>query len=141
MGKVIGIEALRREQYRYACQCYNSPNHPEIRYSLDTKNHLVFCSRCGNIVDPFVALSKICDEYEQINREFERAREDAVQMLEVIRNYQPHRLAIKALEESMERGGHMLPCCPHCKKPFDPADINHYVNRDFAIKEQEETAK
>jgi hypothetical protein len=101
------------------CQCYGTP-----RYTLDTRNRLVYCDDCGAIVDPFEALSKVASHYEYFAEESQHMLEQRRQLL----NWKPWLLVFRNLERSY-RSKENLPCCPECKKPFYFEHINTWVNR------------
>ena len=100
--------------------------------ALITFAHNLLCDRCGAIVDPFAAMVIVADFEKQQQREWDRYMDAARRFWRIAHSYKPYRVAIKEMEKNMGRGENtMLPCCPNCKKAFDPAKIDEYVNKKY----------
>jgi len=101
------------------CQCYKTPN-----YTIDSRNRLVYCDDCGAIIDPYEALTKISNHYEEFAEQSKYLLEQRKQII----NWKPWLLVFRNLE-SQYRSKEMLPCCPECRKPFYFEKINTWVSR------------
>lgn len=123
------IDVLRVEYgKKKMCQCFDP------HYEIDYQNHLVYCKDCGAIVDPFEALTNIARHYDRLGDQVEALLEQRRQ----IDSYKPHLVVIKELERHYRANKFsMVPCCPRCNEPFDLAEIDHWVNRVFLIKEND----
>ena len=105
------------------CKC------PSPKYVVDTQNHIIECEKCGAYVDPFAAMLALAKRHEELNAQLERMNKKRKE----IAAYKPHLVVIKRLEREY-RGRKMLPCCPHCKKPFYLEKIDSWVNTELAEK-------
>jgi hypothetical protein len=122
--KIQRIDVLRVERgKRKLCDCW------EPSYEIDSENRIVICKTCGAIVDPFEALLKIARHYDRLNEETAALLEQRREIL----NYKPHLLLLREFAEHYGNGrgrNSMVPCCPHCGKPFD-LPITNWCNRAF----------
>jgi hypothetical protein len=101
------------------CNCF------EPKYEIDPVNRFVICRVCGALVEPFTALLNVARSRERMVDENKRL----LKQREQIKSYKPHLVVIKKLEK--EYRGDMIPCCPHCNKPFLLEQLNYWVNRKY----------
>ena len=90
--KIKRFDIIKVENsYKKLCQC------TDFQYEIDGTNHLVYCTKCGGIVDPFEALVKIARYYERIEEQTQQLLEQRRKIL----NYKPHLPVIKQLEKML----------------------------------------
>lgn len=131
------VGMVSKKKFFSACKCYKDNRYGGIncvrpQFSIDEESHLIFCDRCGAIVDPFAAMVIVAIFEEQKKREWSRYMERARRFWKIAHSYKPYRVALKNMEKNMGRGENtMFPCCPKCDRAFDPADIKAYVNKKY----------
>jgi hypothetical protein len=113
------------------CECYGTPH-----YTIDSVNRLIYCDKCGGIVDSFEALKKIANNYA----EFAEQSEYLLKQRKEIVNWKPWLIVFRDLE-SRYRSKEMLPCCPECRKPFYFEKIKAWYNRKLHEKQVERERK
>lgn len=137
MDKIKSLVGMvSKKKFFSACKCYKDNrygiNYVRPQLIIDEESHLIFCDRCGAIVDPFAAMVIVADFEKQQQREWDRYMDAARRFWRIAHSYKPYRVVIKEMEKNMGRGENtMLPCCPNCKKAFDPAKIDEYVNKKY----------
>lgn len=117
---VLKVEYAKKK----LCECYTA------RYEIDYQNRLVYCQDCGAIVDPFEALRKLADYYNNFAEQSEYLLNQRKQII----NWKPWLLVFRDLE-SQYRSKEMLPCCPECGKPFYFERIKRWYNRKLFEKQ------
>ena len=109
--KVIQLDAIRIDYGRKkSCRCLDP------KFTLDVANRLVTCDGCGSICDPFDVLRTIAMRGSRWNQQ----AGELLAQNKALRNYQPRRKVIKALEQQYVRNekNKLVPTCPCCKEPF-----------------------
>lgn len=107
---------------RKVCEC------TEKRYLLDFQNRLVYCAGCGAIADPFDALLNIARDAERINDCLKTFSDLAEKERRKYHRYK----GVNGVTEHHRNG--MIPLCPKCNEPIDPADFGHFVSRKYIKK-------
>ena len=131
------VGMVSKKKFFSDCKCYKDNRYGGIncvrpQLSIDEESHLIFCDRCGAIVDPFAAMVIVAIFEKQQKREWDRYMERGRRFWKIAHSYKPYRVALKEMEKNMGRGNNaMLPCCPKCDRAFDPADIKAYVNKKY----------
>ncbi|WP_312611347.1 hypothetical protein [Oscillibacter sp.] len=100
---------------RKVCEC-----NPRT-FVLDYKNKLVYCSKCGAIIDPFEALLDMAHNAESIQRSmfsFTQAAEKERRSFMRFRG-------VNNISKKFRDG--LWPVCPHCSELIDPMEISRYV--------------
>lgn len=105
---------------RKVCEC--DPR----TFILDYKNKLVYCSKCGAIIDPFEALMDMARSAERIQRSMISYAQLAAKER---RSYMRFR-GVNDISKKFRDG--LWPVCPHCNNIIDPMDISRYTR---AVKE------
>jgi len=125
--KILDFTTLKIKYDREKiCQC------EDPTYLIDFENRLVTCSQCGAYTDPFDALMCLAEKPERYRREMQNLLYQA----QAIRNYKPHMIVFRELEEHYRKGKHgrMLPHCPQCGELFRFEDITGWGNEAFLKK-------
>lgn len=125
--KVADIEFLRiNRNMRKICTC------EQKTFEVDVNNRAVWCRKCGAWIDPFDAMVYFAKNLEQYQRDAQYYLNRAKEYY----NYKPHLKIMKRLEEGYRQQNYsMFPVCPECKKPFDLANIDTWVNKKYVKKE------
>ena len=100
---------------RKVCEC-----NPRT-FVLDYKNKLVYCSKCGAIIDPFEALVDMARNAERIQRSMSTYAEAAEKER---KSYMRFR-GVNDISKKFRDG--LCPCCPHCNEVIDPMQITRYT--------------
>lgn len=111
----LSIEYNRRK----VCEC------EDRHYILDAKNRLVYCSQCGAIIDPFDTLMDLTRNADRI----QGCLHDYAEAAEKERRKYLRYKGVNGVTEHHRNG--MIPRCPECGKPIDPADFSSYVNLKY----------
>ena len=109
--KIVRFDVVRVEYGKSKmCKCF------EPHYEVDYQNRLVYCTDCGAIVDPLVAMERIARDTTRWSEYVETLLKQRQQ----IESYHPRRVVLKELEKlycSKDRHN-LVPTCPCCGKPF-----------------------
>ncbi len=127
--KIMQFKPVEKGRYGTICECYShllSRDNKPLKLILDSKNRLIYCDHCGNLIDPFIALELLCKNWQKLQDAQDDIRKRLLRSWEIGRKYRPWKRAIKDLEKLMGRRGENLPCCPHCDKPFHIEDITNF---------------
>lgn len=123
---VIRFDLLKiNHDARKLCTC------KKPHYELDMKNRMVKCTDCGAIVDPFEALETFALQYDYYADYQKKLSEEINYLKQEAERQSRRRLKLQTFKD-MERAyvqNDLLPCCPHCDKPFDPIYVRHSRNR------------
>jgi len=87
-----------------------------LTVTLDDNGGIITCDTCNKQLDPYVALSLICERWERHARDHQSARERIAADAKAV----VHLRAAKKVEQAWRRG--MAPLCPHCDEPILPED-------------------
>ena len=109
------------------------------QHTLDTTNKLVQCTKCNAYIHPFDALEALAGNIEWYTEERLRLNEERNELIEKrnsiakeVNSLSTKRFRMnkfRDIQNSYMSG--MVPCCPHCDKPFDPTEIDHFTNKDY----------
>lgn len=116
--KILKFAPIKRERGRCTCNCYFGQNRP-IAFTVDPDTKVCFCNYCGNMVEPIVVLELMCQDWKQIERDYQRAREMVQRSWDIGTKFRPYKRILKKMQERMGRKGQMVPLCPHCHKAVD----------------------
>jgi len=118
---IIRFDCLKIDyNRRKLCECENP------RYVIDDKNKMVNCEVCGAVIEPYAALENLA----RILARKENRLEQMLAQAKELANYKPHLRIIKDIERKYRQDHFsMIPICPHCKEPFDLAELSWWVNR------------
>lgn len=100
---------------RKVCEC-----NPRT-FILDYKNKLVYCSKCGAIIDPFEALMDMARNAEHIQRDIIAYAELASKER---KSYMRFR-GVNNISKNFRDG--LFPVCPHCNEVIDPMEISRFT--------------
>ena len=121
--KILKFSPIKREQGRNTCHCYKETdvygNRKPIGFTIDPDTKICFCNYCGNVVEPIIVLELMCEDWERIQRNYDRAREYTLRCYEIGKKFRPYKRVLKMLQECMGRKNNMMPVCPHCRKNID----------------------
>ena len=109
---------------RKVCECKGTT------YLLDGKNRLVYCQKCGAIIDPFEALLNMARSADRVHDYLNAYRELAEKERRAYERYK----GVNDITRKARQG--LIPVCPHCEKPVAPEKINTFINRRFAEEEE-----
>lgn len=127
--KIMQIKPIDKVKNGVRCKCYNnfrSSENKTLKLVLDSKNRLLYCDHCGNIIDPIIALEMLAKGWETLYEEREYVVQRIRRAWEIGRKYRPWKRSLKDLEKKIGRRGENLPCCPHCGKSFHIEDITSF---------------
>jgi len=113
-------------QRRKVCEC----ERPRT-FILDTVNKLVYCKECGAIVDPYEALLEFGTDSERIQRAVDAWAQEAEKEKRKCLRYR----GVNNISEEYRHG--MVPICPACGIPIDPAHLSTYVSKAY-LKDSED---
>ena len=122
---VVAITALRARRHSgNGCQCPN----PKLVVDVDAKE--VTCERCGQRIDAFEALVRLCDHGEDLERQTKALLEQRRQLAQ----WKPHLLAAREVDRAL-RERSMVPTCPHCYEALFAEDFRRMgsTNRELAM--------
>ena len=108
-------------------------------YEIDTTNKLVQCTKCNAYIHPFDALEALAGNIEWYVEERLRLYEERNELIEKRNSIakEVNKLSTKRFRMNVFRDlqnnymTDMMPNCPHCQKPFDPTEIDHFTNKDY----------
>lgn len=121
--KVIPLTVLR---LNWDSKKKNSCEHGY--YEIDPVNKEVTCTECGAVVSAYDVLWDVARKYDRLQREIQSLLEQRKQIL----NWKPWLLPMRKLERTY-RGGHMLPCCPHCGRGIMAGEMTGAVNKNIEL--------
>lgn len=125
-NKIVQIDVLKLEYgYQKICKC--EKNH----YEIDVKNRLIRCTDCGAIIDPFEALMKIANYFDNVNEQVQ----SCYRKINELNSYKPYLREAKRYE-AMMRKKDMLPICPKCGELFEWRELNSMGNKIFYKKRE-----
>jgi len=134
MSEIIRFDLLEiKKNSQRLCTCDNP------HFEIDMSNRMVQCKKCRAYVDSFRALEIICNKMNEYEEYQEKAQKILARLQDDIDRQNRRRLKTRAFKE-MEANylkRDLLPVCPICKNPFDPADINSSRGRKFCNLEAE----
>lgn len=117
---------VSKKKFFSACKCYENNkygvDYVKPQLCIDEESHLIFCDRCGAIVDPFAAMLMAAIFEERQNREWGRYMESARRFWKIARSYKPYRAAIKGMD--------MPANCGECPLTYP---VGFYRNLPFSV--------
>lgn len=126
-NKLIDFNLMRiNKNAQKICRC-NPP-----QYEIDITNRLIQCTKCNAYIHPFDALLYLAENYEQYKDEIEKLQRERNYYAKEVNELLVKRFRMNVfrnLQNSYMRG--MVPYCPHCERPFDPTEIDHYTNKNY----------
>lgn len=122
--KILKFSPIKREQGRTTCHCYKETNiyggsKKPISFTVDPDTKICFCNHCGNMVEPIVVLELMCNDWQAIAKDYDRARKQTLRCYEIGTKFRPYKRVLKMLQEHMGRKNDMMPICPHCREKID----------------------
>mgnify|MGYP000574343882 CR=1 FL=1 len=70
------IGMVSKKKFFSACKCYENNkygvDYVKPQLCIDEESHLIFCDRCGAVIDPFAAMLMVAIFEERQNREWGR---------------------------------------------------------------------
>lgn len=96
------VGMVSKKKFFSAGKCYENNKYgvdyikPQL--CIDEENHLIFCDRCGAVIDPFAAMLMVAIFEERQNREWGRYMESARRFWKIAHSYKPYRVAIKEMD-------------------------------------------
>lgn len=127
--KILQYKPFEKETYRSICHCYdNIVDKKPLRLVVDSKNRIVYCKHCGNIIEPFIALELLAKDWEKIEKNEEEIKSRLRRTWEIGRKYRPWKRAMKYIEKEVGNGK-ARPICPHCHEPFALEEITEFRHR------------
>lgn len=94
-----------------------------ISFTVDPDTKICFCNHCGNMVEPIVVLELMCNDWQAIAKEYDRARKQTLRCYEIGTKFRPYKRVLKMLQEHMGRKNEMMPICPHCREKIDLEEL------------------
>lgn len=122
------FRSIDKGEYFNACRCYDGYNPKPPSFVLDKDHQIVYCDHCGNLVSSYFALKVLFENVEHYQKDLEVVHRQARRLWKITKKYRLRQRGLKKMDENMGRT--MVPCCPKCNSPFEPIDVNVYVNRD-----------
>lgn len=102
---------------RKVCEC-----NPRT-FILDYKNKLVYCSKCGAIIDPFEALLDMAENAVSIQRDVVAYADLAAKERKIYMRFR----GVNDISKKFRDG--LWPVCPYCKELIDPMEISSYARK------------
>lgn len=101
-------------------------------YEIDTTNRLVMCTDCGAILEPFDALLSLAERMEEVeklqNKMIGKAKTYSELASEEFSKLIRSRV-FRNMNEKYKNG--MFPICPECNTPFEPTEIQSWINESL----------
>ena len=93
--KILKFSPIKREQGRTTCHCYKETNiyggsKKPISFTVDPDTKICFCNHCGNMVEPIVVLELMCNDWQAIAKDYDRARKQTLRCYEIGRQLRPY---------------------------------------------------
>lgn len=99
------VGMVSKKKFFSACKCYENNkygvDYVKPQLCIDEESHLIFCDRCGAVIDPFAAMLMVAIFEERQNREWGRYMESARRFWKIAHSYKPYRVALKEMEKNI----------------------------------------
>lgn len=96
-------------------------------YEVDTVNRIVTCMKCGAILDPFDALTRLAERPEKLMEAQKKMQESIEYYSKKAQEERERMIRSKTFREMQNHyNTGLLPYCPECQQQFDPAKINRW---------------
>lgn len=93
------VGMVSKKKFFSACKCYENNkygvDYVKPQLCIDEESHLIFCDRCGAVIDPFAAMLMVAIFEKRQNREWGRYMESARRFWKIAHSYKPYRVALK----------------------------------------------
>ena len=126
--KILQYNPFQKDTYRSICHCYDniitSDNKP-LRLVVDSRNRIVYCNHCGNMIEPFLALEMLVKDWDKIQKAQDDIKSRLKRTWKICKEYRPRRKAMKYIEHQIGNGK-ADPVCPYCHEAFKLEEINTF---------------
>ena len=120
--KILNIMPLIQNNKRKECNCKNRT------FEVDSINRLVYCRKCGQVVDAFEAIEELLKNDSMFEQHLSGQYEYAKELTAWFHNHKEP-IALKEMLSYYRRG--LYPYCPACGKMIDLSNIKMWGNKEF----------